>query len=329
MKNKRSQWFLMLGIVLVFSMLFSLSAALAAESSYPTKTVRIIVTFGAGTGLDAVTRFVADRLPREWNVSVVVENRAGASGTIAANAVASAQPDGYTLLAISQVHYSNATLFKNLPYDPFKFVPIVRLTGAPLVIVAASKASFNNVKTLIAEAKANPQKISFASLGSGSSAHMAGALFNFLAGSQLVHVPYKETTQAVVDTIAGRVSINFVTIPTGLGHIKSGKLKAIAVTGTKRSATLPDIPTVAESGLPGYEFVPWHAWLAPPETPSAIVEKISASVVRAAQAPDFRPILENYGLDLILDGSADFAAKLPAESARLAKLIELTGAKRD
>lgn len=323
----------MRSIIRRLAVLLNVSIALAVHGTavtaeeYPQRQVQVIVPFGASSGLDVVTRFVADRLAREWNSTLVVENRPGGGGVMGTEIVARAKPDGYTLLATTQTLYTNASLYKTQPYDASKFIPVARITAVPLVIVAGPNARFDNIKGLIAEAKANPGKLSYASLGSGSTAHMAGALLNSLAGTQMLHVPYKESSQGVTDTMRGEVSLNFVAIPTAAAQIRAGKLKAIAVTGTKRTTALPDVPTVAESGIPGYEFVAWHGLLAPPGTPPAVVERISASVLKVARTPEFHTLLQNQGFELNLDGASDFSAKLPAELVYWAKVVAATGVK--
>ncbi len=316
-----------LAILLNVGIASAILGTAAIAQDYPQRQVQVIVPFGVSSGLDIVTRFVADRLSREWSSAVVVENRPGGGGVAGTDIVARAKPDGYTLLATTQTLYTNASLYKTQPYDASKFVPIARITAVPLVIVAGPTVPFDNIKGLVAEAKANPGRLSYASLGSGSTAHMAGALLNSLAGTQMLHVPYKESSTALTDTMRGEVSINFVAIPTAAAQIRGGKLKAIAVTGTKRTAALPDVPTVAESGIAGYEFVAWHGLLAPPGTPPAVVEKISSSVLKVARAPEFLAILQSQGLELSLDGASDFSAKLPTELVYWAKVVAATGVK--
>lgn len=318
-----------LAILLNVGVALAIHGTAANAQEYPQRQVQVIVPFGASSGLDVVTRFVVDRLTREWNSPMVVENRPGGGGVMGTEVVARAKPDGHTLLATTQTLYTNASLYKTLPYDAAKFIPVVRITAVPLVIVSAPTASFDNIKGLVAEAKANPQKLSYASLGSGSTAHMAGALLNSLAGTQMLHVPYKESSQAITDTMRGEVSLNFVAIPTAAAQLRAGRLKALAVTGTKRSAALPDVPTVAESGIPGYEFVAWHGLLAPAGTPPAVIEKISSSVLKIARAPEFQAILQSQGLELALDSASDFSAKLPAELVHWAKVVAATGVKLD
>lgn len=303
-------------------------AALAADD-YPSKPIRIVVPYGAGTGLDVLTRSISIKLGEELKTSILVENLAGSNGIIGTSAVVRAPADGYTLLATTQSHYTAGMMYSNMPYDPNKFVPVARFGQAQLVVVAANGSSFSSAQTLVAEAKKAPNKLSFASLGSGSSAHMAGALFNSIAGTQMMHVPYKEASQALTDTIRGEPSINFVAMPTAASQIKSGRLKAIAVTGNVRSASLPDVPTLAESGLAGYEFAAWYAFLAPEGTPASVVQKVSAAVSKITSSPEFAASLVRMGLDPMPDNAREMAAKLPAENARWQKIVSLTNAKVD
>jgi tripartite-type tricarboxylate transporter receptor subunit TctC len=300
--------------------------AIAAED-YPSKPIRIVVPYGAGTGLDILTRSLIVKLGEELKTSIVVENLAGSNGVIGTQQVARAPADGYTLLATTQSHYTAGMMYSNLNYDPTKFIPVSRFGQAQLVVACAPTSSFNTVQAFVAEAKKNPGKLSYASLGNGSSAHMAGALFDSIAGTQLMHVPYKEATQALTDTMRGEPSINFVAIPTAAAQIKGGKLKALAVTGTKRSESLPDVPTLAEAGLPGYDFVAWYALLAPEGTPQPVVQKLSAAVSRITNSAEFKSTLVKMGLDPMPDDAKEFAAKLPSELVRWRKIVSLTSAK--
>jgi tripartite-type tricarboxylate transporter receptor subunit TctC len=303
--------------------------ATMAADDYPSKPIRIVVPYGAGTGLDVLTRSISIRLGEELRTSIVVENLAGSNGIIGTSAVVRAPADGYTLLATTQSHYTAGMMYSNMPYDPNKFIPVARFGQAQLVVVAANGASFSSVQTLVAEAKKAPNKLSFASLGSGSSAHMAGSLFNSTAGTQMMHVPYKEASQALTDTIRGEPSINFVAMPTAAAQIKAGKLKAIAVTGNVRSASLPEVPTLTESGLPGYEFAAWYAFLANEGTPASVVQKVSVAVSKITASPEFVASLVRMGLDPMPDDAKEFAAKLPVESVRWQKIVTLTNAKVD
>jgi tripartite-type tricarboxylate transporter receptor subunit TctC len=295
--------------------------------NYPTKPVQMIVSFGPGAGLDVVARYIAERLAQDWKSSVVVDNRPGASGAIAARAVANAAPDGYTLLATSQVHYTNALLYRSLPYRLSSLTPVARIGGTQLVLVVPANSPFDSLSALLAYAKANPTKLSYASLGNGSSAHMAGSLLSSMAAVQLLHVPYKEGAQALANTISGEVSLNFVAIATAMSQVKAGKLKALAVTGATRSQTMPEIPTVAESGLAGYDLIPWYVLLAPTGTPPTVIEKISSSVLAIARTPEYGEVLRKQGLEPMVDGAADIAQKLPGEVAKWEKAVSATGLK--
>jgi tripartite-type tricarboxylate transporter receptor subunit TctC len=218
-------------------------------------------------------------------------------------------------------------MYTNLPYDPQKFIPVARYGQAQLVVVTSPTTGFANVQQFVAEARKSPGKLSFASLGSGSSAHMAGALFNRHAGVDLMHVPYKEASQALADTIRGEPTINFVALPTAAAQMKAGKLRALAVTGVRRSASLPDVPTLAESGLPEYDMVAWYAMLAPEGTPAVVVQRVSAAISRITATPEYRANLERMGLDPMPDDARQLAAKLPAEIARWREIVALTNAK--
>ncbi len=303
-------------------------AAWAADD-YPSKPIRIVVPYGAGTGLDVLTRSISIKLGEELKTSIVVENLAGSNGIIGTSAVVRAPADGYTLLATTQSHYTAGMMYSNMPYDPNKFIPVARFGQAQLVVVAANGSLFSSAQTLVAEAKKAPNRLSFASLGSGSSAHMAGALFNSIAGTQMLHVPYKEASQALTDTMRGEPSINFVAMPTAAAQINAGRLKAIAVTGNVRSASLPEVPTLMESGFQGYEFAAWYAFLAPEGTPAAVVQKVSAAVSKITSSPEFVASLVRMGLDPMPDNAREMAAKLPAENARWQKIVSLTNAKVD
>lgn len=305
-------------------------ATLASAQDFPAKPVRIVVPFGAGSGLDTVTRFVADRLSKEWGQSVVVENRPGATGVIGTEAVFKAPADGYTLLATTQSHYTGASLVSKLAYDPVKdFTPVVRISGANLAIVAATGSPVSSIQALVTEARARPSTLTYATLGAGSTAHMAGALLNMAGGISVTPVHYKETSQAMADTMSGTVSINFVAIPTASAQIKVGRLRPIAVTGPARARALPDVPTVSEAGIPGYEFVAWHGFFARAGTPPGVVRRVADDVMKMGAIPEFAALLQAQGLDLNLKGPAELAAQLPVEAQRLFKIMADAGVKGD
>ena len=303
--------------------------AWSQDAAYPSRPMRLVVPYGAGTGLDVLTRALVLKLGDELKTGIVVENLAGSNGIIGTQAVARSAADGYTLLATTQSHYTSGMLYSNLPYEPGKFVPVARYGQAQLVVVCSPGLGYSHVQALIADAKNHPRKLSFASLGSGSSAHMAGALFNSIAGTQLLHVPYKDASQALTDTVRGEPTINFVALPTAAAQIKAGKLKALAVTGSRRSHSLPDIPTLAESGLPGYEFVAWYALLAPEGTPAQAVHRISSAVSQITASAEFAAVLSRMGMDPMADNASELAAKLPLENAQWQKIVALTQAKVD
>lgn len=298
-----------------------------ASDDYPARPIRVVVPFGAGTGLDILTRALTQRLAEELKTTITVENQPGSNGIVGTSAVARATPDGYTLLATTQSHYTAGIMYTNLPYDPQKFIPVARFGQAQLVVVTSPTTGFANVQQFVAEARRSPGKLSFASLGSGSSAHMAGALFNRHGSVDLMHVPYKEASQALADTIRGEPTINFVALPTAAAQMKAGKLRALAVTGVRRSASLPEVPTLAESGLPEYDMVAWYAMLAPEGTPAAVVQRVSAAISRITATPEYRANLERMGLDPMPDDARQLAAKLPAEIARWREIVALTNAK--
>lgn len=297
-----------------------LDATHALAQEYPSKPVRIVVPYGISTGLDVVTRALAERLSIDLGVNVIVENISGSNGIIGTQVAAQARPDGYTLLATTNSHYTSNLLYDKLPYDPMKFVPVARLGAAQTVMVTATSATFSDVQSLVLQAKKQPKQLSFASLGVGSTAYVSSALFAHLTGTQFLHVPYKDPAQALTDTVRGEPSTFFVALLTAESQLKAGKLKAIAVTGTKRATRLPDVPTFAEAGVSGFEqVVAWYPLLAPEGTPAAVVQRISASVVKILGTEDFRAMLDRMGLSPMPDGATDFARKLPAEIAALQK----------
>lgn len=313
--------------VLLAAASLAFAGSAGASEGYPSRPIRIIVPYGAGTGLDVLTRALVQKLGEEFKAGITVENLAGSNGIIGTQTVARAAADGYTLVATTQSHFTSGMMYSNLPYDPFKFVPVARFGQAQLVVVSSPGTGFTTVQQLVAEAKKRPEKLSYASLGSGSSAHMAGELFNSLAGTSLMHVPYKEASQALTDTMRGEPSINFVAMPTAASQIKAGKLRALAVTGARRSGSLPEVPTLAESGVADYDMVAWYALLAPEGTPQPVVQKLSGAISKITATPEFRAMLDRMGMDPMPDEAREFLAKLPAEIARWRKIVALTNAK--
>jgi tripartite-type tricarboxylate transporter receptor subunit TctC len=321
---------------LLRSTLLALAAALvaagagAAEQGYPTKPVKIVVPYPPGGPTDIVARVVAQKLSEQTGQQFVVDNRAGAGGNIGAEAVARSAPDGYTLLVATTAHAINRTLFKQMSYDLMKdFVPVSQLTAGPLVIVANPALPAKNVRELIALAKAKPGELAFASSGPGQSTHLAAELFDTMAGIKMTHVPYKGSAPALTDTMGGQVSLFFDTMLSAMPHVRSGKLKALAVTSAARSPAAPDIPTVAESGLPGYEAIAWNGLLAPAGTPKEVVGRLNAEVKRALEVPEIKERFAAQGFAAAWSPPEKYAAFLDAEVDKWGKVVKVSGATVD
>jgi tripartite-type tricarboxylate transporter receptor subunit TctC len=307
----------------------ALAAALAAlalvaaphalAQAYPAKSVKIIVPFPPGGGADTLARIMGPYLTRIWGHPVVVENKPGAAGHIGAEAVAQSPADGYTLLMASTAALDQ----KNV----VQFAPISLVSASAYVIVANPKVKANTVKELIAEAKSASPGLSFGSSGTGAASHLSGELFAAMAGVKLLHVPYKGTGQAVTDLLAGQIDLMFAPAQTVMPHVHAGKLKALAVTSAKRSSTLPDLPTAAESGLPGYEALGWFGLLAPAATPKAIVEKVSADANAVLALPEVKERFLALGAEPSGDRPDEFAAFIHGDQAKWAKLMGDLGIK--
>lgn len=308
-------------------MLLVLPITSALAQTYPSRPITLIVPFSPGTGADVAGRMVAGELAKRWQVAVPVENKVGANGIIGAGYVANAAPDGYTLLSTASTHLVNAALRKNLPYDTVKdFKPIVRFSDTMLVLVVSKDSPVNSLQELIAYAKARPGELNYASGGNGSALHLAGALLNSMAGTNIIHVPYKGGSQALTDTIAGRVFMSFTAVATAASQVKGGKLKAIGVSGLKRSKSMPDVPTLDEAGLRGFEVVAWSGLLAPANTPDPICRKISDAVVEIASSPAFAENMIKQGVEVNVVGIDAFPALFAAEAVRWAKIVAISGA---
>jgi len=303
----------------------------AQTAAYPTKPVRLVVPFPPGGATDTIARAVAQKLGETWGQSFVVDNRPGAGGNIGTELVARAAPDGYTLeMGTVGTHAINASLYSKLPFDHVKdFAPIILVAGVPNVLEVTPSLPVNSVQELIAYAKANPGKLNFASSGNGTSIHLSGELFKVMTGVQMTHVPYKGSAPALQDLIAGQVQLMFDNLPPSLPQIKAGKLRALAVTSATRAPALPDVPTVAESGLPGFEASSWFGLLAPAGTPPALIAKINAEVLAWLASPEGKEKLASIGANPAGGSPEDFARHIQAETAKWAKVVKESGAKVD
>ena len=303
-----------------------IGACTAAEPSYPSKPIRMLVGFGAGGAADVLGRIVAQKLTEAWGQTVVVDNRPGATTTIAAETAANARPDGYTLLVITSAHAVSAGLYRKLNYHPVKsFTPISLIASAPLVLVAAPAMPAKNIAELIATAKASPGKITFGSSGTGSITYLAGELLKSKAGIDILHVPYKAMSQLQTDLMGGNIQLAFTSIPAGIGQIKAGKIRALGVTSAKRSPSLPDVRTIAESGVAGYEVSNWYGVLAPAGVPKGIVAKLHAQIVKSIQTPEGVDAITKQGADPEVSTPEEFRAYLASEVTKWEQLIKSAG----
>ena len=301
--------------------------AVVCAQSYPAKPVRMIVAYPPGGGTDIVGRIVAQKLGENFGQSVVVENRGGASGNIGTEIAAHAAPDGYTILMGNVAPNAiNVSLFKNLPFDPVAdFAPVSLVASTPNILVVHPSVAARTVKEVIALARARPGTLNFASAGVGSSSHLAGELFRILASAEIVHVPYKGAGPAMVDVLSGQVQLYFATMPAAMPHVKSGKLAPVAVTSAKRSPALPELPTVAESGVPGYEASTWYGLLAPARTPGAVVARLQETTVKVLADAALREKLAEQGFEPVGDSPEEFGAYIKSEIAKWGKVIRDAG----
>ena len=303
-------------------------AAFAHGQGYPNKPVKLVVPFTAGSATDILARTVGQKLTEIWGQPVVVENRPGAGGTIGAAMVAKAPGDGYTLLVHSAAHAYNPSIYTNLPYDTIKdFVEVVPLAGQPNVLVVAPSTGMKSVADLISAAKQKPGALNFGSAGNGSGTHINGEKFRLAAGIDVVHIPYKGTPEALADTMAGRVTYFFSPISAALPQVREGKLIALGVSTAKRSDVLPNVPTIAESGLPGFDYNLWVGVFAPAGTPADLVEKINRDVTRALQTPEAKERLTALGAEAMPMTPAEFRKFVQEEIADSAKVIKAAGIK--
>ena len=313
----------------LFLLMFFISALGAAQAqTYPAKTVRLIVPFAAGGSTDIMGRLVAQKLSEAWGQQVIVDNRPGGSTVIGTDIVAKSAPDGHTLLVTPAPFTIVPSLLKKLPYDPARdFEPITLINTTPLVVVVNPGVPAKNIRELIALAKARPGVLNFGSSGSGGSNHLAGELFNAMANVRIMHVPYKGNAPALTDLIGGHVDIVFNGLTSALQYIKSGRLRALAVTSLKRSAALPEMPTLDESGLKGFQAVAWNGLTGPAGTPRVAVDRAASDVARIMKSPELAAYLQREGSDPVGSTTAEYRAFLTDEIAKWKKVIARAGIK--
>ena len=302
----------------------------SAAEAYPDKPIRLIVPQPPGGTSDILARVLALKLAENLRQQIIIDNRAGASGTIGTDLAAKSPPDGYTLVLVYTTHATTPGIYGKLPYDPVAdFAPITLAAAAPLLLVVHPKIPVTSVKELIAYAKTRPGELNFCSAGNGSGSHLAGELFNTMTGVKLTHIPYKGSGLAITELIGGQVQLMFAGIVPIDPHVKSGRVRSIAVSSAKRSVAVPQVPTVAESGLPGFEVVGWYGVLAPARTPHPVVARLHNEFVKILQTQDIRDRLLSEGAEPVGNTPAEFTAFIKTDIGRWAKVIKAAGAKLD
>ena len=315
------------------SALVLLLLAFSAQAQpYPNRSVRIIVPYPPGSGTDIVARLLGQRIGESWGQPIVVDNRPGAGAIVGVDAVAKSAPDGYTLgIADTGPLAINPSLYPKLPYDPLRdFAPVIEVAKLPFMLVAHPSLGVSSVAELIAEARRRPGQINYASVGNGSGVHLATELFRKRAGIDIVHIPYKGSAPALTDVLAGTTPLMFVNLLSGLPLVRSGKLRALAVGTTERLRALPDVPTVSQAGVPGYQFEAWFGVIAPAGTPVAVVERLNSEFRKVLAAPEVRDrLLNEGGMEPVGGSAAQFARLIAAEREHWGKLVKETGARVD
>jgi tripartite-type tricarboxylate transporter receptor subunit TctC len=312
-------------ILVAAAVLATVSIGEALAQAYPTRPVRVVVGLAPGGGTDTVGRLMTQKFSEVFGQTFVVDNRPSAGGNVAGELVARANPDGYTLIIVTPTHVVNPSLYRDLRYDAIKdFAPVGLIVYAQYFLSVSNALPVNSVSELLALARTRPQPLSYASSGIGSANHLSGELFKSLTSINMVHVPYKGGAPALNAVIAGEVQVSF-TSSAALPHARAGRLKTIAVTGGKRTSIAPQIPTIAESGVPGYEVVGWYGMAAPAKTPKAIIERLNGAINRAL--PELRERYQNIGMDVGGGTPAEFGAFLQSERTKWARVVKLSGAK--
>lgn len=312
--------------VALLSSLLGITASNAMAQAYPNKPIKLIVPFAPGGFTDVVARILGQKLSISLGQPFVIENKAGAGSTIGTDFVAKAAPDGYTLVMVSTTHVISPAIYAKLPYDPIKsFTPVSKLVDSAYVLMVNPKVPVNSVADYIALAKAQPDKIHYASSGNGSSQHLMGGMFAAMTGTKLIHVPYKGSSGAASDLVAGVVESSFAGVPNAMAQVPAGRLKALAVTTAKRIPQLPDVPTMQEAGVPGYEASVWLGLLAPAGTPKEIVARLNAEIAKVMSAPDTKKELYAAGVESDISSPEALSSLMSREMERWGKVIKDAG----
>jgi len=307
------------------------TTAAQAQPAFPSRPLSIIVPFAAGGATDILARIVGQALSVELGQSVIIENRPGAGGNIGGQLAAKANPDGHTLfMGAVGTHAINPSLYKKMPYDPIKdLAPLTRVANVPNLLVANPQQPFKTVQELIAYAKAHPGKVNFGSSGNGTSIHLSGEMFSHMAKADIVHVPYKGSAPAMNDLLGNQIAIMFDNMPSALQYVRAGKLNALGVTSAKRSPELPNVPTIAEAGVPGYEASSWFGLFVPAATPAAVQARLHAALVKVLAQPDVKKRMADQGAEVVSEKPEQFAAFIQAESRKWGQVVRASGATLD
>jgi tripartite-type tricarboxylate transporter receptor subunit TctC len=314
------------GLHFAWIALLALTTGYASAQSYPSKPIRLLVPSTPGGSVDTLARTLGPKLSERWGQQVVVDNRAGAGGAIAGEMTAKAPPDGYTLMIGTIASLATSVSLQKLPYDPLRdYAPVTLVARQNLILLIHPSVPARSVKDLVALAKARPGVLTFASAGNGTGGHLSGELFKLLAHINLLHIPYKGVAPALVDVMSGQVTMTFASILSGLTQIRAGKVRALAVTGAKRSGAIPEMPTMMEAGVKGYESSTWYGVVAPAGTPPAVVNKINAEIVAILKQPEINERLSREGAEPVGDTPQEFAAFNKAEVEKWGKVIRAAG----
>jgi tripartite-type tricarboxylate transporter receptor subunit TctC len=314
----------------LFFVLFAAASLGAGAADYPNRPVRFIVPYAPGGGVDIVARLIAPKLSQSLGEPLVIDNRGGAGGNIGTALGAKAEPDGYTIVMAAAAFAINASLYRKLPFDPEKdFVPVSLIAATPNILAVHPSVPAKSVEELIRLAKAKPHALNYASAGNGTTSHLAAELFKTMADVDIVHVPYKGTSPAVTAMLSGESQVMFAPALALVGHIKANKLRALAITSTQRSPAFPDLPTVAEAGVPGFEARQWYGVVAPAGTPKEIVARLSGEIAKIVQTPELKKHFLNEGSEPIGSSPEEFGRYIHAEIAKWAKVVKASGAHID